>query len=118
MAREKWQDCLVDGNPILIPDGEVEISRSDLDADDSGRDESGVMHRIPVRYRVKTWALSYAVLSEDEYEYMVSLFDGKATFAFTFRGKQYRTYCSNDSATLINAVTGEYRNFKIKIIEC
>ena len=118
MVREYWDDCLIDGRPILAPDGNMELGRSDLDSDDSGRDESGVMHRIPVRFRVKTWSLSYATLTEEEYEYMISLMDGKPDFSFVYKGKEYRAYCANDSVTLENAVTGDYRDFKIKIIEC
>ena len=118
MVRKYWEACCIDGRPVLVPDGDVEISRSDLDAEDSGRDESGVMHRIPVRYRVATWTLSYATLRADEYDYLISLTEGKADFAFIFGGKSYRAYCSSDGATLVNAVTGDYRNFKLKIIQC
>jgi len=39
-------DFLIDGRPILLPDGGVEINLEDLDSAESGRDESGVMHRI------------------------------------------------------------------------
>ncbi len=41
----------VDGRALLAPDEGVEISLSDLDSSDSGRDESGVMHRFVVRRR-------------------------------------------------------------------
>lgn len=118
MIRAYWDACLIDGQPVLVPDEGVEISRTDLDSDDSGRDESGVMHRFPVRQRVNTWTLPYGSLKEDEYEYLKSLVDGKADFVFSYRGKTYTAYCSNDAVSVQNVVTGDYRDFKLKIIEC
>ena len=112
----------VDGVPILTPDQDAEITRNDLDGPDSGRDESGFMHRTVLRHRVHTWGFSYGVLTEEEYRYMKSLFDDKSTFKFTYTesGMQKITdaYCSGDSIAYRNAVTGDYRNCKIKIIEC
>ena len=43
--RKKTDLFLIDGQPMLAPDENVEISVEDIDASDSGRDESGVMHR-------------------------------------------------------------------------
>ena len=40
---------LLDGKPIVAPDEDVEMSFEDLDSAQSGRDESGFMHRIRVR---------------------------------------------------------------------
>lgn len=118
MKREYLDNCLIDGKPMLVPDMDVEISRSDLDDADSGRDESGYMHRIVARERVHTWKFSYATLCAEDYEYMKSLFEGKADFTFSFFGKEYTAYCSNDSITWRNARTGDYRNYKVNIIEC
>lgn len=42
-------DFQIDGKPILMPDEDADISKADLDSEDSGRDESGVMHRQVVR---------------------------------------------------------------------
>ena len=36
---------LINGQPILVPDADVELSYQDLDAGSAGRDESGVLHR-------------------------------------------------------------------------
>lgn len=116
--RDYLTECLIDGKPILVPDEDVEISRSDIDSEDSGRDESGVMHRFVVREKVHNWVFPYAILSQDDYDYLKSLTEGKAEFTFTFFGEIYTAYCSNDSVTWRNAVTGDYRNFKLKIIEC
>ena len=76
--RQKVNFYQVDGIPMLAPDAEPEFSFADLDASDSGRDESGVMHRIMVREKVGTWSFSYAHLSDEELAYLRNLFAGKA----------------------------------------
>lgn len=108
---------------MLVPDEDVAISRADLDDADSGRDESGVMHRIVIRERVKNWSFNYSFLSAEEYLYIMSLLEGKADFDFTYRDvdgtvKVTRAYCSNDSIVYHNARLGRYMNLKFKIIEC
>ena len=118
-----FEDYQIDGKPLLIPDADVELSFSDLDDGDSGRDEAGYMHRIVVRYRVGSWTFRYFRLTAQEYQYMRSLFAGKTDFVFTYRdleGKPAKTraYCSNDSITYRDAALGEYRNFQFSIIEC
>lgn len=121
--RSYDNDWLIDDQPMLSPDQGVEISENDLDSEDSGRDESGIMHRFPVRERVHTWAFSYAVLTAEEYQYIKSLFAGKPTFTFSYRDddgemKQCTAYCSKTSITLHNSKTGIYKNLKVNIIEC
>ena len=54
---------LINGKQMFAPDEDVGVSYSDLDADDSGRDESGYMHRIVVRYKVGTWSFEYATIT-------------------------------------------------------
>lgn len=117
------EDFKIDGMPMLVPDEDVSISRADIDDSDSGRDESGVMHRIVIRERVNTWGFNYASLSTDEYRYMMSLFAGKPDFEFTYINVNdeivtCRAYCSNDSITYHNAKLGLYKNLKFNIIEC
>lgn len=118
-----FEDYKVNGKPLLVPDADVSLSFADLDSSDSGRDESGVMHRIVVRHRVGTWGFNYASLTAEEYKYMRALFEGKSEFAFTYRDLdgylvETRAYCSNDSITYHNARLGLYKNFKFNIIEC
>ena len=107
------------------PDEEPEFSFSDLDASDSGRDESGVMHRIVVREKVGTWSFSYAHLSDEDLAYLRHLFAGKAQFTFTHPvfGSSNATesctaYMSQYSAVWKNQRTGQWRNFKFNIIQC
>ena len=112
----------VDGVPLLTPYEGVEISLSDLDASDSGRDESGVMHRIVVREKVRTFGFSYAVLDAEDYAYLLGLFSGKSTFTFSYSEngatKSCVAYCSKVSGALHNQRTGLYKNLKFNIIEC
>ena len=118
-----FNDYKIDGSPIIAPDAEVSIEWNDLDADSSGRDESGVMHRKVLRHRVPKWGLSYSVLTKEELVYMRGLFAGKATFAFSYvdesgKSQSCEAYCSNDSVTWYDARNGVYKNYKINIIAC
>lgn len=116
-------DFLIDGRPILVPDADVEISMEDMESDESGRDECGVMHRILLREKVKSWGLSYGSLTREEYVYMLSLLEGKVSFGVEVRGADgqvtaHRAYCSNVGITVHNKRTGIYKNFKLNIMEC
>lgn len=111
--------------PMLVPDGDIPVSYEDLDSADSGRDESGTMHRIPVRYKVGSWNFSYSYLTEEEKQYMESLFPDGADFLFTHPGRQdaslpvtVRAYRSKYSITWKNARTGLWSNYGFSIIEC
>lgn len=117
------EDFKVANNAMLAPDEDVEIKKTDLDASDTGRDESGVMHRQIVRHRVRTWAFTYSHLTAEEYMYMESLFEGLDQFEFTFPNPDGTSsmciaYCSNNSITVRNVRTGIYKNYKFNIIEC
>lgn len=123
--RQKVEFYQVDGQPMPAPDDEPEFSFADLDASDSGRDESGVMHRIVVREKVGTWSFSYAYLSDEDLAYLRNLFAGKAQFTFTHPvfGNSTATesctaYMSQCSAVWKNQRTGLWRNFKFNIIQC
>ncbi len=123
--RQKVDFYQVDGQPMPAPDEEPEFSFSDLDASDSGRDESGVMHRIVVREKVGTWSFSYAHLSDEDLAYLRNLFAGKAQFTFTHpvfgdsnATESCTAYMSQCSAVWKNQRTGQWRNFKFNIIQC
>ena len=110
---------------MLAPDEEIGISYEDLDASDSGRDESGVMHRIVVRQKVPSWTFSYNHLTEEEKQYMESLFSNTAWFYFGHPGRldssrQEITMCyrSKYSLSWKNAVTGLWSNSGFHIISC
>ena len=115
----------INGVPMLVPDSEVGVSYEDLDSADSGRDESGAMHRVPVRYKVGSWSFSYNHLTEAEKQYMESLFPDAADFEFTHPDRldasvpvTSRAYRSKYSISWKNARTGLWNNYGFNIIEC
>lgn len=121
--RKEYFDLMIDDKPILVPDQDLEIEYNDLDSDETGRDESGVMHRLVLRYCVRKFSLAYDSLTREEYLYMRSLFDGKSEFKVSYRdhdgyAAEFQAYHSNHSITIRNARTGLYKNYKISIIEC
>ena len=113
----------VAGKPLLIPDEDVTVQAADLQSNDSGRDESGVLHRIVLRRRVRTWSFSYAHLSAEEYQYMESVFAGLDQFEFEFPNPdgtpgKCLAYCANTGIAVRNLRTGKYRNYTFSITEC
>ena len=115
----------INGKPMLAPDADVTVSYTDLDADDSGRDESGVMHRIVVRPKVGTWAFEYGCITEDEKRYMERLFGESADFQFSHPDRicddesiTCRAYRSTYGIAWHNAATHTWHNYKFNIIEC
>lgn len=123
--RAKTELFTINGVPMLVPDGEVVVSYSDLDASDSGRDESGFMHRIVVRHKVGSWKFTYSHLTEEEKQYMESLFPDTASFRFQHPSRQNanvseQTLCyrSKYDITWKNARTGLWSGYSFSIIEC
>lgn len=121
--REKYFDLLIDGEPILVPDADVEMEYSDLDSPETGRDEAGIMHRIVLRQDVRKFILTYDTLTREEYRYLRSLLAGKSEFTVTYRDHdgqiaRFRAYSAGHSITVRNARTGLYKHHKLSIIEC
>lgn len=121
--RKLYLDFRIDDVPILVPDQDLEIEYNDLDSDETGRDESGVMHRVVLREGVRKVTLNYETLTREEYLYMRSLFAGKSQFVVTYRDHDgyeadFEAYHSSHSITVRNARTGLYKNYKVSIIEC
>ena len=116
---------LIDGKPMLAPDEDVEMSFEDLDASDSGRDESGVMHRTVARHKVGVWHFSYSCLTQAEYTYMLSILPQSGSFTFTHpkltdctQTENCTAYLSGYSIVWQSAKTKLYRNLKFSVIEC
>ena len=125
MARVKYDQLLINGKPMFTPDADIDFSYEDLDDSDSGRDESGYMHRIVVRFKVMSGSFVFSNISQEDYIYMESLFPDEATFEFTRpSGKDPSVlitttcYRSKYGITWRNARTGRWRNYKFNIIEC
>lgn len=116
---------LIDGQPMLAPDENLTLSMEDVIASDSGRDESGFLHRFVVRLGVGKWRFSYGYLTEEEYAYMESLFAGKETFRFTFpdclhggEAKEMTAYRNEHGILWQSAATGQFRNYQFTILSC
>lgn len=113
---------LVDGQPVVIPDGGLSLGLSELESADSGRDESGVMHRFLVRQGVEHWDFVYTQLTAAEYAYMESLFAGKNTVQFTCPGegapRTVTAYRSKHTVRWQSATDGIYRDYQFRIQTC
>lgn len=114
-----------DGKPIVPPDCELSMRFEDLDSAQSGRDESGFMHRIVVRQKVGVWDFSYSQLSGQEYRYMMSILPKSGSFIFTHPSpedarvtRQTSAYLSGYSAAWYSAATDTYRNLTFSVIQC
>lgn len=125
MGRVKTDLFKINGRPMFAPDADVAISYDDLDDSDSGRDESGYMHRIVVRYKVSTHSFEFSSISEEDMKYMESLFPDEPDFEFTRPSRldsstpvTSRCYRSKYGIAWRNARTGMWRNYKFNIIEC
>ena len=117
------QEYKIDGVSVVAPDAEVEMSRKDVESADSGKDESGVLHRFLLRSRVRSWAFSYTHLTKEEYRYMEDLLSGKSSFRFSFPQEDGTTgsctaYCAGSSVAIRNIRTGLYGGYSFEIIEC
>ena len=123
--RAKTSLFLIDGQPVLAPDENLEISAADVEAADSCRDESGFLYRFAVRQGVGKWTFSYAHLTEEEYAYMENLFAGKETFQFSYPDcanggviKQTTAYRKEHTILWQSAATGQFRNYRFSICAC
>lgn len=110
---------------MFAPDADVDFSFEDIDDSDSGRDESGVLHRIVVRYKVMSNSYVFSHISDADYEYMESLFPDEPDFEFTHPDRTdfskdivSTCYRSKYGISWHNARTNEMRNYKFNIIEC
>lgn len=123
--RPYSEHFFINGKPMLVPDEDISPSYEDLDDSNTGRDESGVMHRIVVRYKVESWPFTYAFLTEDEKKYMESLFPDAPYFQFTHPDRRdvatsvtTQCYRSKYSISWKNARSGLWQNYSFSIIEC
>lgn len=115
----------INGQPMPVPDEEVEVSYEDIDAADAGRDQAGFMHRIPVRHKVASWTFTYSHLTEEEKNYLEALFGDQATFTFTHPSRlqadqpqESLCYRSKYALSWKNARLGLWRDYSFSIIEC
>jgi len=116
---------LINGVPLLAPDGEVEDSYEDIDSPDTGRDETGRMHRDVVLYKVGKWSFNYNLVTKEDYMYIESIFPDAGTFQFTRPDRRNpdvlvttTCYRSKYSLAYFSPRRGRWKNYKFNIIEC
>lgn len=118
----------IDGQPLPEPTSPAEINFTDQESKDSGPDESGVYHRIILRFGVLSCTLTYDYLDNADCAYLMRLLQNKTTFQFTCPVSSDDTdvshtvtrtcYCSNCGAALQRLQHGVWRNMSLKIQEC
>lgn len=126
MARRRRTTTLflINGNPILVPDNELGESYEDVDAAETGRDETGHMHRFPVIYKCGKWSFEYNLMTKEDYMFMEALFPDEGNFQFTRPSRRNpdvmvttSCYRSKYSISWFSPKRGMYRNYKFNIIE-
>ncbi len=114
---------LIDDMRMLAPDSNMEIFTEDILAD-SGRDESGFLHRVVARQGVPKWTFVYGDISQEEYAQMENLFAGKDTFVFTYPaadGKQLlqtQAYRVSHRVQLEDTAKGILHDYVVEIAAC
>lgn len=115
---------LINGQPILVPDGDLSFAEEDVVSSDSGLDESGMYHRFVVQHNVKSWEFSYSRLTREEYAYMEGLLTGKKTFTLRYRSlledswQTVTAYRSKHSVLWHCAADGQLRDYRFRITAC
>ena len=64
----------VNGRPLPVPDGEVAVTYTDVEAMNPVRDQDGFLHRCVLRSAVAAWDFYYQCLTEPERQWLESLF--------------------------------------------
>ena len=114
----------VDGKPMLAPDEGVQMSFEDIDGAAAGRDQAGYMHRAMIRSKVPSWTFAYNHLTDEEKNYMESLFGDADSFLFTHPSRtdgspaQTRCYRSKYGISWKSAARGLWSGYSFNIIEC
>lgn len=112
----------VDGKAMLAPDEGVQMNFEDIDGAAAGRDQAGFMHRAVVRRKVPSWKFTYNHMTEQERQYMESLFENADTFQFThpdrLTGKATQTQCyrSKYGISWKSAATGLWSGYSFTVI--
>lgn len=112
--REKTNLFTIGGKPILVPDADVILKRTDV-VGDSVRDRSGMLHRTVLR-QVRSWEFFYSQLTTGERNYLVGILTAGAIQFVHPEGKSI-CYCKEISAELHDANAGVWQNFRFRVEE-
>lgn len=85
------------GKALPVPDGEVVLRKTDLEAPESGRDESGWLHRSVLRQGLGRWEFSWSRVTGEEYAYLAGLLTAPV-LQLTEDGTQLDVFCREFSA--------------------
>lgn len=114
----------VNGQPIYEPDNKVNMTHESLADSESGRTRDGIMHINWVRTDMRKCNLVYSTLTNEEYQQIADLLQGKIfTFGYYENGipRTMTAYCSNHSydtyLTDDTSRRGLYQNLQINVIE-
>ncbi len=117
--RKLTELFLIDGQPMLAPDEDMAVSVEDVEASDSGMDESAYYHRFVVRRGLGRWQFFYKELTEQEYAYMESLFAGKDSFRFTHPFSENGTVTAYRKKQEVQWHSlNRLRNYQFSIVQC
>ena len=112
----------INDTPLLVPDAGVQFQYVDVEGASSGRDQAGFLHRNVVRSKVPSWTFSYSHLTEEEKNYMESLFGDADSFLFTHPSRtdatvteQTQCYRSRYGISWQNAISGLWRNYSFTV---
>lgn len=115
----------INGKAMFAPDAGVTFTYEDVDSPESGRDESGYMHRMVARHKVMSCAFSFSSISQADMAYMESLFADAPVFDFTRPSRDdpntpvtTKCYRTKYAIAWHNARTGLWMNYQFNIIEC
>lgn len=119
------QHFKINGMALPVPDENVQMTFQDSECADSDYDESGFYHRFVQRHRVGSWQFYYSFLSQQMYEYFLSILPQSGAFTFTYpapedctRTRTTAAYLSGYSVVCKNLNSKDFRQLKFTINEC
>lgn len=112
--RAKTKLFTIGGQPILVPDADVTVEKTDIEGD-RVRDRSGMLHRTVLR-QVRAWEFSYSQLTDGERTYLAGLLEANP-FQFAHPEGKSTCYCKAISAELHDGTTGLWQNVRFRVEE-
>lgn len=112
--RAKTDLFTIGGQPILTPDADVSVKKTDVEGD-SVRDRSGMLHRTVLR-QVRCWEFSYSRLTAGERSYLMGILTAGA-FQFAHPEGESTCYCKEISSEFHDATAGVWQNFRFRVEE-
>lgn len=112
--RAKTKLFTLAGQPILVPDADVDAKLTDI-VGDSVRDRSGMLHRTVLR-RVRSWTFRYRQLTNAERQYLLSILPA-GTFQFVHPEGKCTAFCQELTSRLHDGNTGLWQEVQFRVEE-